>query len=214
MEAPPPRSRGAHVRSRRAPRQGRARETVDAIVAAAGELLVSKGYAAASTNAIARRAGVSIGSLYQYFASKQAIYRELLLRHRRRIRPCIERAVGRLAQPGSDLVGQVEVLLRELLVLHAENPPLMRAMETELGPLSREIDDTDDDARQLARLLASRPDLHLDDPPATASLLVVVVEQVSRWLAHSAPRELDREGLIRRTGTMVQALLGLPPASR
>ena len=56
--------------ARRRPRQARSRATVDAIVEGAARVLVREGYDAASTNRVAKEAGVSIGSLYQYFDSK------------------------------------------------------------------------------------------------------------------------------------------------
>lgn len=62
---------------RRIPRQTRAEETVSAIVEAAAQVLEAGGLAAFTTNAVAERAGVSIGTLYQYFADKQALLRTL-----------------------------------------------------------------------------------------------------------------------------------------
>jgi AcrR family transcriptional regulator len=60
---------------RRIPRQTRATETVATILEAAAQVLETGGLAAFTTNAVADRAGVSIGTLYQYFADKQAILR-------------------------------------------------------------------------------------------------------------------------------------------
>jgi AcrR family transcriptional regulator len=60
-------------RLRKTPRQARSRNTVDAILEAAGRVLRSDGYGAASTNRVARVAGFSVGSLYQYFDDKQAV---------------------------------------------------------------------------------------------------------------------------------------------
>jgi AcrR family transcriptional regulator len=62
---------------RRTPRQTRAEETVAAILEAAAQVLEGGGLAAFTTNAVAERAGVSIGTLYQYFADKQALLRAL-----------------------------------------------------------------------------------------------------------------------------------------
>jgi AcrR family transcriptional regulator len=62
---------------RRIPRQARAEETVTAIVEGAAQILEAGGLAAFTTNAVAERAGVSIGTLYQYFADKQAILRTI-----------------------------------------------------------------------------------------------------------------------------------------
>lgn len=62
---------------RRAPKQARARATKDAIFEATIQLLETEGEAAFNTNRIAERAGVSIGTLYQYFSRKQDIVIEL-----------------------------------------------------------------------------------------------------------------------------------------
>jgi AcrR family transcriptional regulator len=58
---------------RRKPRQARARATWDAIVEAAAQVLERDGLAGFNTTSVAERAGVSIGTLYQYFPDKQAI---------------------------------------------------------------------------------------------------------------------------------------------
>lgn len=77
---------------RKSPRQKRAAVTFEAIVEAAAHILRSDGAAALTTNAVAARAGVSIGSLYQYFPNKQAIVRALIERafkHAEAIRPAV-----------------------------------------------------------------------------------------------------------------------------
>lgn len=61
------------LQPRKIPRQGRSRATVDAILDACAEGLVGRGYEALTTNAISERAGVSIGTLYEYFPNREAI---------------------------------------------------------------------------------------------------------------------------------------------
>jgi AcrR family transcriptional regulator len=68
---------------RRIPRQARAEETVAAILEGAAQVLEAGGLAAFTTNAAAERAGVSIGTLYQYFSNKQALLRALAEREMR-----------------------------------------------------------------------------------------------------------------------------------
>ena len=65
---------------RRKPLQARSRESVDAIVDASAQVLEHHGYAAATTNRIAERAGVSVGTLYQYFNNKDEIFDALIER--------------------------------------------------------------------------------------------------------------------------------------
>ncbi len=54
---------------------------MDELLAAAAQIFEAHGYASGTTNRIAKRAGVSIGTLYQYFPSKEAIAVALLERH-------------------------------------------------------------------------------------------------------------------------------------
>jgi AcrR family transcriptional regulator len=68
------------LKPRKTPSQPRAAETVAAIIEAAAQMLETKGFEGFNTNAIAQRAGVSIGSLYQYFPGKDALTVALMLR--------------------------------------------------------------------------------------------------------------------------------------
>lgn len=79
---------------RRIPRQARAAETVAAILEATAQVLEAGGLAALTTNAVAARAGVSIGTLYQYFDGKDAILLELARRE-------MTETVNRLARESS-----------------------------------------------------------------------------------------------------------------
>jgi AcrR family transcriptional regulator len=65
------------VSPRKHPLQERSRHTVDAIIQAAGQVLVTHGLAKSTTHVIAKRAGVSVGTLYQYFQNKESIFTEL-----------------------------------------------------------------------------------------------------------------------------------------
>ena len=66
---------------RRTPRQQRSRDTVDVIIEAATRVLAKFGWAKFTTNEVARLAGVSVGSLYQYFPSKLALAEAIRQRH-------------------------------------------------------------------------------------------------------------------------------------
>lgn len=66
---------------RRQPRQARSQERVNQILAAAEQMFISEGYDATTTNAIAARAKVPIGSLYQFFPDKSAIVQALTMRY-------------------------------------------------------------------------------------------------------------------------------------
>jgi AcrR family transcriptional regulator len=98
---------------RRIPRQIRAEETVAAIVEAAAQVLEAGGLAGFTTNAVAERAGVSIGTLYQYFADKQALLRALADREIRRTLAAIAVALrGDPLVPGEQ---RVRAMVRALV---------------------------------------------------------------------------------------------------
>ncbi len=75
-----PRSDLPTLKPRKSARQARSVATVEVIVEAAARILETAGRAGFTTNAIAERAGVSVGSLYQYFPNKDAITRALIRR--------------------------------------------------------------------------------------------------------------------------------------
>ncbi|HLW03926.1 MAG TPA: TetR/AcrR family transcriptional regulator [Ktedonobacterales bacterium] len=68
-------------RMRRQPKQARSQQRVDHLLNAAAQVFEEVGYAAATTNAIAAHAGVSIGSLYQFFPNKEAMMDALVKRY-------------------------------------------------------------------------------------------------------------------------------------
>src|SRR5512138_188963 len=92
----PPARRTTRLTPRKQPVQQRSRATVESILTAASQVFAEQGYAAGTTNRIAERAGVSIGTLYQYFPNKETLAVRLLERHveqgERMIAGLIERA--------------------------------------------------------------------------------------------------------------------------
>src|SRR5688500_4830294 len=84
------------LRPRKAPQQDRSKVTVDAILDAAAELLERRGYVRMTTNSVAKRAGVSVGSLYQYFPSKEALIVGLLGRYTEEVEASMHRRFSEL----------------------------------------------------------------------------------------------------------------------
>ncbi len=126
MRSPKPAKNG-----RKAPVQRRAAATVEAIVEAAARILESRGYAGYNTNDIARVAGISVGSLYQYFANKDAITRALLLRELRSLTNDIADVLSE--QSGLEALDR----LIDVAVVHQlERAALGRVLEVEEARLS------------------------------------------------------------------------------
>jgi AcrR family transcriptional regulator len=109
-------------RPRRAPRQERSRQTVDAVLDAVTLVLKRHGPDAVTTNRICKAAGVSIGSLYQYFPDKQSIYAALHQRHVDEVSGVIERA---LAEHASGSIEEfARTLVNGLADVHTADPAL------------------------------------------------------------------------------------------
>jgi AcrR family transcriptional regulator len=81
--------------ARRKPKQARAQGTIDAILEATAQIVERQGEAAFTTNHVAERAGVSIGSLYQYFPDKRAILREMAKRETNALRAAAAKMTGK-----------------------------------------------------------------------------------------------------------------------
>ena len=106
--------------------QTRARATVADILAATARILERRGYGALTTNEIARVAGVGIGSLYQYFESKEAIVEALQEEHFAAMgRPFLARMEELESAPLDELVGGLATLMRTSELL---NSPLSKAL--------------------------------------------------------------------------------------
>jgi len=85
-------SGAAFTTARKVPVQERSRRTVEAILQAASQVLVRCGYESATTGAIAERAGVSIGTLYQYFPNKESLVASVIEGHFKEVLAIVESA--------------------------------------------------------------------------------------------------------------------------
>ena len=119
-------AREVPVTPRKEPRQPRARATVDAILLAAAHILKTEGFERATTNRIAERAGVSIGSLYQYFPNKQAVVAALRERHHDWFEGCVHAQMARLES--LPLRDAVRAAVELVIALHAVDVPLHNAL--------------------------------------------------------------------------------------
>lgn len=200
---------------RRQPRQARARETARAILQAAAALLAERGYGGVTTNAIAERAGVSIGSLYQYFPDKGAILSVLRREHVAAVRPVIDRFVAQLASPQVPIEVSLRAFFGELVALHGADPQLCRALDSEV-PWPHDSDrDSGREAAEIVRaaeILRRRPDVAVGDPVAAAHVLHQATSALSRWLVHSAPDYLDRKAYVDEAVRMLSGFLRGPGA--
>ncbi|WP_431949778.1 TetR/AcrR family transcriptional regulator [Nocardia lijiangensis] len=181
---------------RKAPRQRRSRETVDTLLEAAAQMFGREGLAT-TTNRIAERAGVSIGSLYQYFPNKHALLHALAERHVAEGMTRLDAVFAELraTEPGFDET--MRAILEVVVDLHRDRPALHAVLHRVAPRSSREMAALRAFEDRLAEEIAG----HLvrcgrggDDPVYLARTLVHAVDvQVHRVLI---PHRLDTERLV------------------
>lgn len=126
---------------RKTPRQARSRATCEAVVEAAARILETEGAEAFNTNSIARRAGVSIGTLYQYYPDKQSILAELIRRERALLLADFHAIPEHSATPLADMVAASirHQFARPALALALERLERGLDLDAETMVLTREI---------------------------------------------------------------------------
>ena len=118
--------RPAHLTPRKTPRQARATATLDAVFEATIQVLVSDGPHRLTTTRVAERAGVSVGTMYQYFPHKQALFYALSERHLDVLAGKVEAACQ--AQHGRTIGRIVEALVDTYWNAKTERPEATRAL--------------------------------------------------------------------------------------
>ena len=113
---------------RRTPRQERSQVTVDAIFEAVARIVATQGEAALTTNRIAELAGVSVGSLYQYFPSKEAILVAMLDQHCDRVMLALHALLAQARAEGWPPEQQVRHYVRHYLQAFGGGPQELRAL--------------------------------------------------------------------------------------
>jgi AcrR family transcriptional regulator len=188
------------LRPRKTPRQPRAVETRARILAAAGRVFAAHGYAAGTTNRIAEAAGMSVGSLYQYFPNKDAILVELVRDHIQAGTAEMLAAVEPFAEAADPdaLEALVQAVVTALVRTHArdrrlhrvlfEESPRPRSLLSELRRLEEGVV-----ALVAARLDAAYPDGR--DHELAARVVVAAVESLVHRLV-ATDRRIDEEQVV------------------
>ena len=126
----------AHLTPRKWPRQARAAATLDAIFEATIQVLVSDGPHRLTTTRVAKRAGVSVGTMYQYLPHKQALFYALNERYLDALADKVGSACR--AQHGATIERMVEALVTTYWTAKTERPEVTRALYRSVAELDNE----------------------------------------------------------------------------
>lgn len=194
---------------RKRPRQRRSKATVDAILEATAQVLVEHGYDKTSTNRVAKRAGVSIGSLYQYFPNKEALVGELVDRFAGRV---LDVALAGLRdqadQPPSVTA---PALVHAMIGLKRENPRLARVLRDQVPRVGR-MQTYEKNLATVVEAVAAyldrhRDELRIDDVQAAAFVTVQTVDAATHAGVVGMPGAVDDDRLAAHVSDMVLSYL-------
>jgi len=199
----------ARARPRKQPKQERSREMVETILAAAARVFVREGYARATTNRIAAAAGISVGSLYQYFPGKDAIAVALLRRHRARI---IETVAKHLADiDEASLEARIRELFEAMIEAHGLDPGLHRVLiENVLRTSARaEMIGFEDRVEEVIveKLKSAAEDIQARDLELAAFILVRTVMAITHAAVVDRPEYAKDPRLVREVTRMIVGYL-------
>ncbi|MBI2738637.1 MAG: TetR family transcriptional regulator [Rhodospirillales bacterium] len=174
---------------RKSASQERSRATVEALLDATARVLTRVGYDRASTNRIAVTAGVSVGSLYQYFPNKEALVAALVARHNREILQLVRDALEEVAS--LDLPTAVRAMVAAALDAHLVDPTLHRIFAEQVPRMGQlaEIEALERETFQLVRtyLEKRRREISTKDLDAATSILVTTVEALTHQFVINKP---------------------------
>jgi AcrR family transcriptional regulator len=200
--------------ARKRPKQERSQATVESVLEATAQLLVEQGYRRLSTNRIAARAGVSVGSLYHYFPNKDALVVALI---RRAAAEQLAALRGALAEErDAPLEELARGIIRASLAVKQARPELIRALILQV-PRTEQTSFMREWCRQaaaalLAALAGRAGEVRPKDPELAIFILVRAVFAVLEGVMLERPALLGGEELIEELTALALGYLRPGPA--
>jgi len=198
-------SKAQSLEPRRRPAPGRARKTVERILASTAELLDEVGFDDLTTNGIAERAGVNVASLYKYFPNKYAV----LLALAEKMRDDQLELLAERLQPRGEWRAELAALLDAYLELFVSRPGFAElAAVLPTSPPLREVDQASLTAEALViaeRLVDYGIEGTRAEREAIARVMLEAARGVLPLVRHAAPAR--RKRLMRELRRMLEAYL-------
>jgi AcrR family transcriptional regulator len=198
------------TKPRKVASQERSRATVDALIEATARILVKQGFDKASTNRIAEVAGVSVGSLYQYFPSKEALVAAVIERHQRKIMQTVRNELAEV------LVQPVEKSVRKLVDIavkaHRVDPKLHCVLAEQIPRVGKleKLETVNRENYTLFRtfLESHRSELRVDDLELASFVCVTSIEALTHNAVLHGSAGLTDEGAERLIDEVTRLVVG------
>jgi AcrR family transcriptional regulator len=200
------------AKPRKKPRQKRSKEMVSAILEATARVVRQEGVQAASTNRIAKVAGVSVGSVYQYFPNKQALLLALAQQHSEAQIARLAALMGDAAVAGSP-AELVRGYVRATIVVHKEDPELHLALTAAMltHGLGRALQDHHAARQMVASYLHAQAErLEVRHVDHAAWILVTTVDTLVHTALFEGAERLDDPAFEAEIVRLVLRYVGLP----
>lgn len=202
-EAPPP---------RKSPRQARSHATVDAILDATARILVERGYVNVTTNAVSERAGVSVGSLYQYFPNKESLLGAVRLRHSERMEREVLRAFDQPEATSFD--DGMRRAIEAVIKAHLVEPDLHQALEGQFAVSDNtSAHDCSVDMvleRLTIALVKHRRQFTIEDEKTSAFVLTQAIHSLAHAMIRSRPGGISVQQMTREVVCLARGYLVCP----
>ena len=196
---------------RKRPLQNRSKTTVDTILTATARILIKLGFDGLTTNAVAEAAGVSIGSVYQYFPNKEALVAALIESQLDIKNAQTIAELGRVAQ--LPLAEAVRAMIELTIQNYAAQPELKRVLLEQVPRVGRmaRIAELHQGTHKMvtALLTARRAELAVRNTEMAAFLLVSAIEAIAHRATLFEPARLKDPALIDAATAMVTRYLGV-----
>jgi AcrR family transcriptional regulator len=196
------------LKPRKTPIQARSNASVDAILQATLQVLTSVGKERLTTTRVALRAGVSVGTLYQYFPNKSALLQAALRRHMDQVRGAIEQVCSE--HQSESLIDMGTALIFAYLAAKMQNVKASAA----LYAVSSDVDGAtiakaagQRSRRAIVDLFATAKEPLAKDPEIIATAVVSALNGFSRSLLESKSPELQLESMRDELTILVHAYL-------
>jgi AcrR family transcriptional regulator len=198
------------TKPRKVASQERSRATVDALIEATARILVKQGFDKASTNRIAEVAGVSVGSLYQYFPSKEALVAAVIQRHQQEIMQTVRNELAEV------LVQPVKESVRKLVAIavkaHRVDPKLHCVLAEQIPRVGKleKLETFDRENYTLFRtfLESHRSELRVDDLELASFVCVTSIEALTHNAVLHGSAVLADEGAARLVDEVTRLVVG------
>jgi AcrR family transcriptional regulator len=193
---------------RKVPVQARSTASVDAILEAAVQVLLKEGRERLTTRKVADRAGVSVGTLYQYFPNKSALLQAVLRNHLEGVAQTIDQVCREMKGAAVDAMATtlVEAFLKAKLA-HVETSRALYSVSDDVRGAEIARQNAARNIAAVAAMLESAKERLNDDPQVMASITLATMAGVSRRMLESGLRESELQAMQRGLVTMVRAYL-------